>query len=1207
MMKNISKKASQINYKKIFLAGMIFIIALFSINLALAFEFDNVKDYDAETKTMTITNALGLGDDIAKITLNTPQINYVMRGKDRLVAEFTINNLKDYNEGVFDNMEFFDINNNMKSFERTFTYKKKIITIIDSVTSRRECEDELALTKCSDIPIIDKAESITWEEISKEELTMFKENITIGVFTNVEPDESIEWIPTLYGIRINEWSSWTEALAVGLTRYWTMNDSSPSTTAKDTMGADNLEVSNNWTVGLINNSFKYTADVGAEGYPQTGSPWNTLNNSNGDMTVVFWLNKTGLWAQPGTDDRDFISQYGDGGQFGDWNFQTIDSNLAVRMQINDGVAKTSDNVPIPVKTGSPFGANWFMVSIRFNSTTARIQINATDHGQELFDISAWNQNGANWVFLCRPGANCLRNGQIDEWGIWNRTLSDAEITQLYNDGNGLTPSTSNSLTVINSIPANGTNMTSSSVIFGCNATGGPGTNITSIVLNGSGTSSGAWTQTISGLNQKNYNATFTNTTLADGNYTWNCLAYGDTANDTSDFWNFRIDATFPQINATIMTPIAYSDGANVTVNYTIFDTNLQACWYNYNNTNTTFACLNGANNITNVTSHYPATIIVIYANDSFGNQNRSSNLSFIFDTSTPNITINSGNGTQNYGILLTNHTLNYTILDTNLQACWLDYNSTNRTIPCTSGMANTTNFTLQINIYNATIYANDSLGNINYRFFSWNYKIFEFNQTFTSVVAEGDLTNFSASVIVGSSYDISSAVFVYNKTSYSATVTDFSNYSLITKNNFVVPEVPASVNQTFYWALTLDDSTVLNLSSHNQSVYNISLQNCTTFSFRLLNLSIVDEELQTLIDNSTVEIAINLTTLDKSTTLVHLGFEYNDENPVAVCSNVNLTGKSYFMEAVIKYLADGYAIEYYNIETFIIEEQRITLYDLNSSDSTDFKLTFTGTDFLPSAGVLVFVERQYISEEDFKTVELPKTDTNGQTILHLVRNDVLYNLIFVKDGEVLRTFYNLRAFCDDFSIGDCKINLNALSSGDSVLNYTGEIGIVFDNPPTYNDTTKKVSFTFLSYDGTSKNVTIGVERRDIFGNVSVCRNSLDSISGTVSCNVGSDITDATLQVTIEVDEVPLIISFVTIDDSAYGNFGYVAWFFLALGLILMFSKDKNGVLIAIVLSYAGAFSLGWIVGGLIGLGTAGIWIIIMTVIGLWRLNKNKPD
>ena len=71
----------------------IFLIGIVSAELIT---FDNVKSYDAETKTITVKNLFGLGKTYADVKLNTPLDNLVGRGY-RKVAEFTITSYADYN------------------------------------------------------------------------------------------------------------------------------------------------------------------------------------------------------------------------------------------------------------------------------------------------------------------------------------------------------------------------------------------------------------------------------------------------------------------------------------------------------------------------------------------------------------------------------------------------------------------------------------------------------------------------------------------------------------------------------------------------------------------------------------------------------------------------------------------------------------------------------------------------------------------------------------------------------------------------------------------------------------------------------------------------------------------------------------------------------------------------------------------------------
>ena len=132
------------------------------------------------------------------------------------------------------------------------------------------------------------------------------------------------------------------------------------------------------------------------------------------------------------------------------------------------------------------------------------------------------------------------------------------------------------LTLTNSIPANNSNISTSSVTFGCNATGSGKTNVTSVVLNVTGAAT--WTQTINGLNQGSYNATFTNTTLIDGSYNWSCNAIGDTANGTSPMWYFSKDATTPAVN--IIYPVNWANySTNVSeLNYTYSDAHPGSCY-----------------------------------------------------------------------------------------------------------------------------------------------------------------------------------------------------------------------------------------------------------------------------------------------------------------------------------------------------------------------------------------------------------------------------------------------------------------------------------------------------------------------------------------------------------------------------------------------------------------------------------------------------
>ncbi|GAI90905.1 unnamed protein product [marine sediment metagenome] len=235
---------------------------------------------------------------------------------------------------------------------------------------------------------------------------------------------------------------------------------------------------------------------------------------------------------------------------------------------------------------------------------------------------------------------------------------------------------------------------------------------------------------------------------------------------------------------------------------------------------------------------------------------------------------------------------------------------------------------------------------------------------------------------------------------------------------------------------------------------------------------------------------------------------------------------------------------------------------------------------------------------------MPKTDYNGQTILHLVRNDIVYNIMIIKDGEVLGTFNNIIAFCEDFTIGDCKLSLTAFDSVESVFDYNTELGITF-NEPTFDETTRIITFNFLSTDGTAKEVLMNVTRSDIFGNRTVCEDSLTSAGGTLACSVNPNIDESILSVSVYVDGLDTAHSTVKLDDEGYGAGGYLVFFVMAITIILLFSGSKSGILISIFLSFVAAVGLNLIRGDVIGVGASGLWLILIVVLAIWKLNKER--
>lgn len=223
--------------KKIFL---LFVIVLF-IGTVSALEFDDWKTYDKTEREYTITNYFGLGKDIANIKLNTPQIFQVGWGYQK-VAEFEIKNGEFNYEDIIKGIEFYDIKNNLNEIIRNVDYKYKDFETYP--TFIEICSPNIENGTLCSIKESGTKQRIIWKDWTNDTL-LKRENITIGIFTEVQRDDTIEWIINVYGNeRLTKWAIFNASIDVGLVGSYPTNESS-GTTIQDFSSSGNDGVTNN--------------------------------------------------------------------------------------------------------------------------------------------------------------------------------------------------------------------------------------------------------------------------------------------------------------------------------------------------------------------------------------------------------------------------------------------------------------------------------------------------------------------------------------------------------------------------------------------------------------------------------------------------------------------------------------------------------------------------------------------------------------------------------------------------------------------------------------------------------------------------------------------------------------------------------------------------------------------------------------------------
>jgi len=206
-----------------------------------------------------------------------------------------------------------------------------------------------------------------------------------------------------------------ESLDTNLIHYWKMdNDSS------DSIGSANGTDNNiNYDEGLINecaifNGSNSKIDI-------TSNYYDTIFGSS-DFSINIWIKSTT------NDYSSFIENEGLGSTAG-WAMRgRINSTAWWFQPYNDsGTGILEDEASFT-------DGNWHMFTVKRSDTT----ISAYFDGEYKNQITFLPEITANSGGIKIGYGSAYLNGNIDEIGIWTKSLSTEEIEELYNDGNGKT-------------------------------------------------------------------------------------------------------------------------------------------------------------------------------------------------------------------------------------------------------------------------------------------------------------------------------------------------------------------------------------------------------------------------------------------------------------------------------------------------------------------------------------------------------------------------------------------------------------------------------------------------------------------------------------------------------------------------------------------------------------------------------------------------
>ncbi len=488
----------------------------------------------------------------------------------------------------------------------------------------------------------------------------------------------------------------------------------------------------------------------------------------------------------------------------------------------------------------------------------------------------------------------------------------------------------------------------------------------------------------------------------------------------------------------------------------------------------------------------------------------------------------------------------------------------------------------------------------------------ERSQTFSTTTTEGNVAEFIINVSLSPGTQISIGFLNYNNTRNIGTISNTGGNNFSITRNLNIPSIETNTNFTFFWEIELNDGYNENSTFNNQSVNALGIDDCSIFTTILLNYTLRDEETQERLDstrfNTTIELDVDIYPQGSRVPIIEFSANYS-ENNATVCLDGDLVGVTYELDVLARYGGDSYAKEFHNIQNSTITNSslpiNINLFDLKDIDSTRFLITFKNSNFLAVDNALIDIQRKYVSEGVFKSVEIPKTDQDGQAIGHFDLEGVLYTFIVTKNGVVLATFDNVAVICQDVIIGDCSINLNALGTSESFRDWETLGGITYIM--NFNSTQRRITTIFTTTDGSTKTIFMNTTRQDRFGNTTICTDSLMSSSGTLTCDIDSSFGNITMITRLFSDNVLITqrtFRIIVDPQEIFGESAAILVLILVITIPLMLVSSTIGVVVGVIIGLVMATMLTlFSAGEWFGIGSSIMWLVIAGAIIIYKISN----
>lgn len=330
----------------------------------------------------------------------------------------------------------------------------------------------------------------------------------------------------------------------------------------------------------------------------------------------------------------------------------------------------------------------------------------------------------------------------------------------------------------------------------------------------------------------------------------------------------------------------------------------------------------------------------------------------------------------------------------------------------------------------------------------------------------------------------------YNNTNYITNYTELSD-SIIFYKTVTVPNVAFGTIQNFYWNISFNNGTTTQLNS-NFTILNIETTSCTSSLTPILNVTIFDEDYYptTLISNFEYVFTIYLNNN------LNIGYTTNgnlsQSNNFSIC--LNSTGLNFTYDLYSKYsVTNGFTERLYIYkQNYSNTTNNVKVGNFNTTLTTSvLNLVLKDQSYLSYQNIVTKLERFYIPENVWRTVQWDKSDDYGRTVFNVREKDTDYKFSFYDtNNNLLKQTNNIKFLC---STGLCDlvqiINPSEITSPNNLQ--------VTNN---YNNLTQILTTSWTDNNSVTSSLRIYVTQEQFQRSIVICNNTASGSSGSINCD-----------------------------------------------------------------------------------------------------------